>query len=266
MFYLCVIKIRTYKMHIAPISYSSPSFSANRVVYSRKTHDNELKQVSCYTQFFRPDIKWDSFSSYLKERYHGVRKVNVINAACSDGSEPYSIVMALKKNLEDDALKFFPIDAFDYNERIIAGAKRGLVNFSLMDYAYFIHQGINHEDYFEPVKNPLYSNSIEYTLYQAKDNLRENVNFRLGEILNVLSKMDDKTPNTVLLCRNMIPYLSFKERNALFDLISKKLGKNSTVVFGAYDYDKTGSFINHKMITSGFKQANLSFGSPVYQN
>ena len=86
-------------MRIAPISYSSPSFSANRVVYSRKTHDNELKQVSCYTQFFRPDIKWDSFSSYLKERYHGVRMVNVINAACSDGSEPYSIIMALKKNL-----------------------------------------------------------------------------------------------------------------------------------------------------------------------
>lgn len=253
-------------MNISPVKNYNLSFCANNVNYLRSTIDGRRKYACCYTRMFRSDLDWNLLSYYLENKYKNAQKVNVLNAACSDGSEPYSIVMALKKNLEDDALKFFPIDAFDYNERIIAGAKRGLVNFSLMDYAYFIHQGINHEDYFEPVKNPLYSNSIEYTLYQAKDNLRENVNFRLGEILNVLSKMDDKTPNTVLLCRNMIPYLSFKERNALFDLISKKLGKNSTVVFGAYDYDKTGSFINHKMITSGFKPAGISCDSPVYQN
>lgn len=254
-------------MRISPISYSNYSFTANKVFYLRETHDGKIKDVSCYTQFFRTDMQWNMFSFYLKNRYQNVDKVNVIDAACSDGSEPYTIVMMLEKNLDKEAEKFFPIKAFDYNETLIKNAKRGLINFGMIDDALFIYHGIEPNDYFKPVNNPLYSrNTTEFTLYQAKDNLADKVQFRLGEILNVLSKMDDKTPNTVLFCRNMVPYLSFKEQNALFDLISKKLGQNSTVVFGAYDYDMKGSFINHKMVTSGFKPANLSFGSPVYQN
>ena len=253
-------------MNISPVKNYNLSFCANNVNYLRSTIDGRRKYACCYTRMFRSDLDWNLLSYYLENKYKNAQKVNVLNAACSDGSEPYSLAMILDKKISGGK-KFFPIEAFDCSKLLIDDANKGIISLSPSDVDKFDYYNLDIDDYMKPSYESVYKRSEEGSIpYFVAPVLRNKVNFSCGDILSKLSKMDNKTPNTVLLCRNMIPYLSFKERNALFDLISKKLGKNSTVVFGAYDYDKTGSFINHKMITSGFKQANLSFGSPVYQN
>lgn len=253
-------------MNISPVKNYNLSFCANNVNYLRSTIDGRRKYACCYTRMFRSDLDWNLLSYYLENKYKNAQKVNVLNAACSDGSEPYSLAMILDKKIPGGK-KFFPIEAFDCSKLLIDDANKGIISLSPSDVDKFDYYNLDIDDYMKPSYESVYKRSEEGSIpYFVAPVLRNKVNFSCGDILSKLSKMDNKTPNTVLLCRNMIPYLSFKERNALFDLISKKLGKNSTVVFGAYDYDKTGSFINHKMITSGFKPAGISCDSPVYQN
>ena len=84
--------------------------------------------MHCYTNFFRGDLPWGDLGKIFHETFEKKPKVNIINSACSDGSESFSIVMALKeafpRHLWD---KFLPIKAFDFNQDLIINAKRGVV-------------------------------------------------------------------------------------------------------------------------------------------
>ena len=95
-------------MNISPVKNYNLSFCANNVNYLRSTIDGRRKYACCYTRMFRSDLDWNLLSYYLENKYKNAQKVNVLNAACSDGSEPYSLAMILDKKISGGK-KFFPI-------------------------------------------------------------------------------------------------------------------------------------------------------------
>ena len=253
-------------MNISPVKNYNLSFCANNVNYLRSTIDGRRKYACCYTRMFRSDLDWNLLSYYLENKYKNAQKVNVLNAACSDGSEPYSLAMILDKKIPGGK-KFFPIEAFDCSKLLIDDANNGIISLSPSDVDKFDYYNLDIDDYMKPSYQSVYKRSEEGSIpYFVAPVLRNKVNFSCGDILSKLSKMDNKTPNTVLLCRNMIPYLSINEISELFKLINKKLGRNSAVIIGSYDLDRLGGYIDVKMRQINFKEAELFRGSLVYEN
>ena len=81
-----------------------------------------------FTYFFRGDFQWRSFASYLNSRYKNADKVNIYNAACSDGTEPFTLAISLLSKLGiKKAEKFFPIKAHDLKDSLVKEAKTGIV-------------------------------------------------------------------------------------------------------------------------------------------
>ena len=98
---------------------SNINFTSNlRCVYNRST--NALKYMNT-TKLFRQDLDWDGFAELLISKYKDVDKVNIYSYACSDGSEPYSLVIKLlekSEKLKINCDKFFPIRAKDIDKKI----------------------------------------------------------------------------------------------------------------------------------------------------
>ena len=96
---------------------SSINFGSNIRTYTRRDANN--CNVSCYTSMFRNDIQWEKFADFLHSKYKDVENVNIINGACSDGSEAYSLAISLINADKEKSKKFFPINAFDIDKQIL---------------------------------------------------------------------------------------------------------------------------------------------------
>ncbi|MFQ8625418.1 MAG: CheR family methyltransferase [Candidatus Gastranaerophilaceae bacterium] len=80
------------------------------------------------SSMFRTDLDWMKFAQYLGTHFKDTKKVNVVCQACSDGSEPYTLALALIHSLgTESAKKFFPINARDIDITNISNfAERGV--------------------------------------------------------------------------------------------------------------------------------------------
>lgn len=229
------------------------SFTSNNRSYVRTSADKKIKDTNCFTQMFRDDFPWNEFADYLQEHFKNARRVEVINQACSDGSEPFSLVIVLQEKLnQSEAEKFFPIYAYDYDEEVMQNAKNGRIYFSAVDYPRFNHMKLNKEKYFE-YKG--YDRHLALHSYDISDNLRKNVVFNSKSVLETLGKMPNYKTDCIFICRNMYPYLSFYEMDNFRELLCKKLGVGSIVAFGNYDMDNFGSLIKGDLIRAGFAPA-----------
>src|SRR5574344_2178311 len=115
-----------YTRSNANLPKKSVNFSASIAEYTVKTQFS-TKTISNFTKLFRCDMDWQNLVSYLSKHFKDKSKVNIINCASSDGSEPYSLSIALKSALGAKSKKFFPILASDKNDKIISRAKRGKI-------------------------------------------------------------------------------------------------------------------------------------------
>ena len=254
-------------MKISPISFGS-----NNLVYARRAQkEDRLMRISCHTSMFRNDMDWRAFSYTLDNYFKDSNQVFIINGACSDGSEPYTLSISLLRNLDNEsALKFFPINAYDCNEFMIDAVLGGYINFTHNDVAALRNVlGNKMDECFVCCKNPP-RNSMEKfkekntTTYEVTKNLRQLVDFRCGNVLDVLGGFNDKSENIVFMFRNALPYLSTAEREKLFELIDKKLGKNCVIVFGGFDNNTYGSYIDAMARKSGFTNKVKNGNSLIY--
>lgn len=239
---MIISPIQTYK-------YSRvPSFNSNcRSIYDKQ--GNLLYKTT--TCFFREDLHWDSFVKLLNQKYKMAEKVNIINHACSNGQEPYSLVIKLIQHLGKDAEKFFPIQAKDFDSYNIENAKKGLIGINFND-IYQVNSGTknNITQFFKYEKS---YNSINDLTLVPKDNIKNKVIFSQSDILKDL---EQKQPdNTVILCRNFWPYLSAKTREKLASLLAKNIGTNSLVAIGSFDCSKD---ILHLLEKRGFRETSVS--------
>ena len=190
------------------------------------------------TYFFRNDMDWDRFIDILDSKYKNTKKVNLINHACSNGPEVYSLAMKLITGLGTSSEKFFPILAKDINSDNIEIAKQGgsmgINNEDIYRINYYTKNNINSFLDFRPARKP------EHQLAVApKAILKNKVTFTEGNIIQDVDSLPDK--NTVLMCRNFWLYLKDGECKLLANKLGKKFDNTSLIVLGEHDINKSNA-------------------------
>lgn len=228
------------------------SFGSNTGGY--RTEDGN--RIETFTNMFRSDLDWENFTDYFVEHFKDKDKVNVIQFAASDGSEAYTQIMTLLENHEDTD-KFFPIKAYDINPEICDNAKSGLINISNSDVVKIISRDINFDKYFKDTDKSLYikDDSLKNETrnhadtYKAKDILTDKVKFQRADMFDVMYDHKDDS-NSIILCRNVIDYLSDREADHFTTLAASRLKKGSLFAIGEIDSPHVDELLESK----GFKK------------
>ncbi|GEM_PF-939449 len=196
------------------------------------------------SSMFRTDLDWMKFAQYLGTHFKDTKKVNVVCQACSDGSEPYTLALALIHSLgTESAKKFFPINARDIDITNISNfAERGLINLTKDDIERLKINGIDFYKYFSNsteqirLNNDALNNEVQ--TYKINQNLRQFVNFKNQYLESDAIKLVDNS-NTIFLCRNVLPYIgSYDARKVIYNL-GKNMKHGSILSLGTYSYSNS---------------------------
>jgi chemotaxis protein methyltransferase CheR len=177
--------------------------------------------VNNETCFFRDQANFALLTGpvfdMLREHRMATRKLRIWSAACSTGQEPYSIAMAISENAEKWRGWNIQILATDVSGAALAQAREGR-------YSQFeIQRGL-------PVMQMIRYFEQQGEEWVAKDSLRKMVTFTEHNMLNSgrhLGMFD------VVLCRNMLMYLSDDKRSEVLDGISPLLATDGILMLGA---------------------------------
>ena len=224
-------------MKISPININRQSYKPSSKGNNREVYNQSGKFLyKTTTYFFRDDLNWSNFVDLLKEKYKTTPKINIINHACSNGQESYSLVIKLMQKLGKEVEKFLPIQAKDIDIDNIASAIRGHLGIKLHDiYRINSYTNNNITTYFNYGEA---SNPNSDLVLIPKENIKDKVIFNQSDILK---DSDKKLPNnTILLCRNLWPYLKLTDREMLAQKLWKNFGKNSLLAIGDFD-DKSNT-------------------------
>jgi chemotaxis methyl-accepting protein methylase len=197
------------------------------------------------TMFFRYDLNtahtnkhttdgtWKGFRRTIIDNFKNAPKVNVYDFASSDGSEAYSFILSLLDELgEKEAQKFFPIQAYDIDSKMVSIAQGGLIPCDYDDVKRFL-ENINE------IKNQKYYNinfaQSGYTPYffEANDKLKNKVRFNQASIQSMIDSIEPS--NSLVLCRNFWPYLETKDVYETIWKLGEKLDDSSLLVIGYFD-------------------------------
>ena len=183
------------------------------------------------TIFFRDDINWGMLINYLLKN-ESINKIHCY--ACSDGSEPYSIAMALISELGyEKAQKYFPIVARDIDKALIDKANTGVITVTKKDMQNIErYQKKSDIAFFDKKSYPTEDGKI----CRVSDELRKCVDFGLGNL--VVDSAYADYDNSAVFFRNVWPYLSEKEIKILMTNLSGALKDNSMLIMGEYDINK----------------------------
>lgn len=242
-------------MKISPLMQNSytginkaPSFQSTY----RYTKDENGNIKNCNTTwFFRDDLDWDSFASYLGRKYENEDKVNIVCYGCSDGSEPMSTAVLLGERFGYDSRKFFPIIAKDKDEYILNKVKTNNVRmyFSDIDRVVdFSHNNLG--KYF--IVNPQTPEN-DSMIVQPTYELKSKIKYAKADITEDIHNLPSK--NTVLMCRNLFPYIKDeKVRYDMVETLASRLRENCVVVIGDSDKDID---LGRKLENAGFAKTDI---------
>lgn len=241
-------------MKILP-SYSNTnnSFGSNSRIYSmsntkfkNKTSSPEMKTT---TRFFREDLCWKNFIAYILDNFKNSNAVNIISYGASDCSEAYSMVIALIESTKN-AQKFFPIKAYDCDKEIIKSAMKGRIKITENDKSEISKFTNNFGKYFtrtdkcinipndilvpSSAPNPLLRKFYTTNNYIVSPVLKSRVNIQEGDAFELVNTLEKDT-DTIVLCRNFLPYFNNDTILEFFKTVSSKLKKDSILVFGLAD-------------------------------
>lgn len=229
------------------------SFKTNESSYTSECDKFVSNTIKTNTYAFRGDLLWDELALQMNTTFKNKDKVNVYSLACSDGSEPYSLAVTLMeelKILKTDPAKFFPILASDRNEELIKKNKKGLWNLKKTDFYKFEEYRYDYNKYITESEEKIsYENdkiAFQTDTYKLKPELKNKVKFSHADIIERLKTIDDDS-NTVILCRNVLPYLMSHDKVIeIAKLAGEKLKKGSLFVIGDFD-SKTGirTYLEH---------------------
>ena len=217
---------------------------------------------------FRDDINWNLFRSYLQDRFKDYDRVNTVVHGCSNGSEAYTMSMLYRSH--DDSEKFLPIRAFDIDakriKKNIEAQKKKKV--AITDSELHFAKDVNHivddrEDEFYVLKEN--KNNPEITSRMLTSKILGDVEFQQSNILDYVNDINFEKP-TILMCRNMWPYVNYKEYEEFAQKLYNNLQPGSIVVLGNFDY--TGSegvegsnSMPYVLKDAGFEKSNCPIGS-----
>lgn len=246
---------------------NSNSFkSTDRAYLSKSVKDAFcMGKVSNYTCIFRKDIAdWFELAKFIINNFIDKKKINVYSLGCSDGSEAFSLAIALKEYVGKKQL--FPIIAVDKDEDIINHAKNERINLTGEDIAR-MHRILDFEqNYFTDMQEKIFIKDIhnetindwdaafpKYYSFKKDKKLQELVDFRVDNLLNIADSIVDEG-NSFVACRNVIPYLTEREQKNLMTSLKKNLKPNSLVAIGNYDENVDAE---QQLIEHGFAPSKI---------
>ena len=250
-------------MKIMPVDTShanKPIFQSSFRIYFPKQVKNfdifGCNKVRTSTNLFREDLDWVELVYYMKHHFKNKDSVNTCSLACSDGSEAFTFAISVFENLpENIQAKFLPIHASDIDEEILKAAKSGRINIDTIEFLLAERMyNCDIEKYFNKpsasiiIKGDEISETDTISSYQVEQKLRNAVKFKKSDILTELNNLKDNG-NSVILCRNVFPYLSQKYTDKVIETAQKKLKKGSLFIIG--DYDGKVS-MEQKLFANGF--------------
>lgn len=205
--------------------------------------DFAMPYVLTSTNIFREDVDWKNLVKYILFHFAEKKKVQSFSLACSDGSEAYTYAISLMEKIPDSSFgKFFPVKAVDIDSTMINLANRRLIN--LFDTEFYYASKLYNVDlnnYFKKISdNPVtiqnddLSDIPPIALYEPIDELKENVQFKNSDILTELRNIKDEG-NSVVMCRNVMPYLSKDYMLQVVKAAKENLKKGSLFIIGDYD-------------------------------
>lgn len=155
------------------------------------------------SEFYRNPEQWNVLEKeiiplLLKES----KDLKIWSAACSTGEEPYTLVMALNKNIP---LNQINILATDIDRNALNKAKEG------------IYSGKSLEKLPEGYINK-YFNKEQYN-YRIKDEVKNCVNFKQHDLLKQVYPKDFD----LIVCRNVLIYFTEEAKNQIYEKFNKSL-------------------------------------------
>lgn len=201
------------------------------------------------TRICREDISWSEFGEYLKQKYPNPNDANFVIYGCSTGEEAYTLALLLNKIYDGADYK---IKACDISEDIIEdnmqNQKIGIyLNPADIEYMY---KSMELKDYYD--FDSEFSGNIK-----IRKSITDKIEFSHANILTDTNTISNEKP-TVLLCRNMWPYINPKEYNKFASKLYSKLHPDSIVILGEYDYEGDRDFQGSSsfpfvLLQNGFK-------------
>ena len=159
------------------------------------------------------------------------KNLKIWSAACSTGDEPYSLVMALSKQLRLSNIKIY---ATDLDKQVIAKAKVGL----------YSEKSITSVP--DDLKKKFFTKVG--TSYKISDEIKARVEFKEHNLLK------DTYPNDyhLIVCRNVLIYFTEEAKDEVFRKFYKSLASGGILFIGS-----TEQIINYKEI--GYDRKNSFF-------
>lgn len=177
--------------------------------------------VNNETSFFRDQPNFALLTGpvldTLRERRMARKRLRIWSVACSTGQEPYSLAMAISDNPEKWRGWNIQILATDVSTSALAQAREGR-------YSQFeIQRGL-------PVMQMLRHFEQQGEEWVAKDALRRMVTFAEHSILSPARQFGRFD---VVLCRNMLMYLSEDKRGLVLETLGAALEDDGLLMLGA---------------------------------
>lgn len=257
---------------IQPYSFNSnkkPSFGGwERVVYKQTSNvfAEELNHRN-NTYIFRDGHIIPSIVDFMVFRYMDTPKVNTYVYGCSNGSEPYSVLMSMISRYgEEMGQKFTKIKAFDYDSEAIIKAKSKYLPISIEEFEkicdytlgkfnkFFDGESIGISKDFNRYLNKDTVFNVFGESKRFEDSIIIGKEVRLRDkyadmieysVANILDDYKNIEPdNSVVFARNFWPYLTTNERSKLAKNLGNQLNDTSMLVLGNFDMNSVAGITN----------------------
>lgn len=187
--------------------------------------------MSNETRFFREDLDWKFLAETMARKFRGTPQV--YQGACSDGSETCTLKIMWDKLTKDRPIN---IKAFDINPKIIANAKKGLLEIFEMS-RYNAQDYIDNDDYRKYLPRIPRSHKDMYyyhsDMFQMTGHLKKGLSFEVGDAVEFSSKKQEEP--CVFMFGNVLPYLCPSSRKEFFSNLGKNLAQGCIFVSGEFD-------------------------------
>ncbi len=167
--------------------------------------------------FFRDRVPFQQLAARATAQVRKGGRVRILSAPCATGEEPYSIAISLVEAGIDTGL--VTIDAIDVSPPLLVSARAGI-------YRQSSFRGVDERlrtAYFEPLP--------EGRSWQLAESIRAMVNFHPVNLLGH-DVLTGEAPYDVILCRNLLIYLTADARAKVLDRFVRLLADGGILIVG----------------------------------
>ena len=173
------------------------------------------------TYFFRDRSPFDLLSRHalpeLAKRRHSTRRIRIWSAGCSTGQEVYSLAMLFAEDAANWRGWTIDVIGTDVSSAVVDRARSGLYTQFEVQRGLGINQTIR---WFEECEDG----------WRAVEALRKSVRF---QVHNLLESPPHPGDFDIVLCRNVLLYLTNDKRRAAFDRIASAMAPDGWLMLGA---------------------------------